>query len=230
MNEYIKIAASDGSGEFNAYVATPAKPNGAAIVLIQEIFGLNENIKLTAKYFAEQGYTVYAPDIFWRIEPGVDLDSQTESGREKAMALMAKLDKLLALKDCITTMDVLRQEHSKVGVVGYCLGGRLTYHMACNSNVDCAVAYYGVGIETVLEQADNLTTPLTINIPELDHMCPPEARAAIYEALDSKSNVNLHTYDGVGHAFARYNGSMYNEAAATLANQRAVDFLAKHLS
>lgn len=229
MNNFVKIAANDGSGEFNAYVAKPANPNGAAIVLIQEIFGLNENMRLTAERFAAQGYTVYAPDIFWRIEAGVDLDSETDSGREQAMALMGQVDKFLALTDCITTMDVLRKEHSKVGVVGYCLGGRLTYHMACKSDVDCAVAYYGVGIETVLEQAENLTTPLTINIPELDHMCPPEARSAIYEALNNKSNVNLHTYAGVGHAFARYNSSIYNEEAANLANQRADDFLARNL-
>lgn len=225
----IKITALDGSGEFSAYLSEPESGLGPGVVLIQEIFGVNDNIRLTADRIAEHGYRVCAPDLFWRLEPGVQLDSESEVGRSRAIALNKAVDKMLALKDCIATMNKLREGSVRVGVVGFCLGGRLAYYMATKTDVDCSVGYYGVGIETVLDQAVGLSTPLMLHIPENDHLCSPEARADIFAALEHKPEVSLHTYAGVGHAFARYGGGGFDHEAAESANARTLAFLRDHL-
>ncbi len=225
----IVIDALDGSGKFSAYLAEPDSGQGPGVVLIQEIFGINENMRIMANKLAEEGFRVCAPDLFWRIEPNIQLDSEVEVEREKAMGLNQKVDKIAALKDCIATLNYLREKSSKAGVVGFCLGGRLAYHMATKSDADCSVGYYGVGIETVLDQAVDMDTPLMLHIPEQDHLCPKEAREAIYSALGEKSNVELFTYEGAGHAFARYNSTPYVESAATLANSRTIEFLSRWL-
>lgn len=226
----VKISAFDGAGEFSAYLAEPQSGEGPGVVVLQEIFGVNQNMRQVADNFANMGYRVCVPDLFWRIEPGVQLDSATEEGRGKAMELFGKFHPATGLQDSKAALDFMKEGSKKVGVVGYCMGGRIAYHMATSSDADCCVGYYGVGIETVLDQAPNIKKPLMLHIPAEDHLCPPDAQAQIAKAMGDNSLVALHTYEGAGHAFARIGGHGYVESSATLANARTADFFSNNLS
>ncbi|NIB38362.1 dienelactone hydrolase family protein [Pseudomaricurvus alkylphenolicus] len=228
-NSEIKISAFDGTGEFSAYIAEPEGADGPGLVVLQEVFGVNQNMRDVADGFAKMGYRVCVPDLFWRIEPGVQLDSASEEGREKAMELFGKFQPATGLQDSMAALAFMKERCEKVGVVGYCMGGRLAYHMATASDADCLVGYYGVGIETVLDQAPNIKNPLMLHIPAEDHLCQPEAQAKINEALGDNPLVDLHTYAGAGHAFARVGGQGYVESAAKLANVRSAEFFSRNL-
>jgi len=127
MGSYVEITASDGAGTMRAYLATPERGSGPGLVLLQEIFGVNAFMKDMADYFAEEGYVVMVPDLFWRIEPGVELGSSEEE-RAKAFDLYGKLDVDKSVEDVAATIAALRAHEAqagKVGAVGYCLGGKL---------------------------------------------------------------------------------------------------------
>jgi len=224
----IKIEAADGSGRFQAYASGP-EDAASGVVVIQEIFGVNATMRAVADQLGQQGRRAIVPDLFWRIEPGVDLDSTRESEREQAMGYYRKFDLAKGIEDCVAAVAHLRGACARIGVVGYCLGGRLAYHTAVQTDADASVGYYGVGIETVLEDAGRGIRPLLLHFGETDELCGPDARAAIYGALESQPGVELHSYAGAGHAFARPNSVNFNPEAADLANQRTADFFDRHL-
>src|SRR5215469_3974054 len=177
---YITVKAKDG-GSFKAYLATPEKGSGPGIVLLQEIFGINAYIRSVADHYAEEGYVVLAPDLFWRIEPGIELGF-TDADRQKAFAYRAKFDIDKAVDDIGDTIAALRalpQCKGKIGAIGFCLGGLLAYLSAARLSVDCAVSYYGVGIERVLGEAAKITCPMVLHIAEKDKWTPPEVVTAI---------------------------------------------------
>ncbi|MDB5408255.1 MAG: Carboxymethylenebutenolidase, partial [Rhodospirillales bacterium] len=150
--KYITVAANDG-GAFRAYLATPESGSGPGIVLLQEIFGINQYMRDVADSYAEEGYVVLAPDLFWRLEPDVELN---ETQFEKAFALYGKFDVAKSVEDITATVAALRALPScqgKVGALGFCLGGKLAYLAAAHSGVDCAVSYYGVAIDEQLDVA-----------------------------------------------------------------------------
>ena len=225
----VKISTLDGSGNFSAYLAEPESGEGPGVVLLQEIFGINQNMRDLADRYASEGYRVCVPDLFWRIESGVQLDSSTSAGREKAMEIFEQYDPVAGLKDSMAALAYMREKSDKVGVVGYCMGGRIAYHMAVLSDADCCVGYYGVGIDTVLDQAVNIKNPLILHIPAHDHLCPPKAQAKISEALVDHQQVALFIYDDAGHGFARMGGGGYVEAAANLADARTEEIFTKNL-
>ena len=231
----ISIPASDG-GEFSAYLATPADvpATGApGLVLIQEIFGVNQEMRDRADHFAAEGFVVLCPDLFWRQEPGVQLTDQSKDEWDKAFALYQGFHEAKGVQDLIAALFCLRDRpecNGKAGAVGYCLGGKLAYLMATRSDVECAIAYYGVGIEAALDEANAILRPLLLHIAEDDQFVSKEAQGEITEALGRHPCVTLHAYPGVDHAFARTNGVTYNEKAATLAGQRSRAFLKEHLS
>src|SRR5690606_34956705 len=109
-----------------------------------------------------------------------------------------------------------------VGVLGYCLGGKLAYLAACRTDCDVAVGYYGVGIERALDEAASIRNPLVLHFAEDDQLCPPEARSRIYETLQGRTGVDLYTYPGCEHAFARVGGDHYNKPAANIAHERSI--------
>ena len=225
------IQSNDGK-EFEAYLAVHASGKGPGIVLLQEIFGVNKVMRDIADGYAEKGFTVICPDLFWRQEPGIQLTDQSEAEWARAFELYKGLDEAKAVADAAAAMTYLRQHTActgKVGATGYCLGGKLAYLIAVRFDPDCSVGYYGVGIENALDEAANLKCPLMLHIAREDKFCPPEAQAKIHAALDTNPLVTIYDYEGQDHAFARVGGEHYNAEAAQLAKQRSLEFFQRYL-
>lgn len=222
--QWIDIPALDGSGSFRAYMAVPAAGNGPGIVLAQEIFGINSTMQEVADYYAEEGYVVFAPDLFWRIEPGIEL-GYTEADWNRAFELFQAFDQDKGTEDIDATIKAMRSRPEvvgKIGCVGFCLGGKLAYLAATRTDVDVSVGYYGVGIEGVLDEADNIKGRLVLHIAEKDGFCPPEAQEQISAALGSRDNVEVYIYPGVDHAFARKGGDHFDKPSALMAHERSI--------
>jgi carboxymethylenebutenolidase len=225
----ITIKAFDG-GEFDAYLALPASGYGPGIVVLQEIFGVNSYMRSVADWYAAHGFVALCPDLFWRLERGVEL---TEADRPKAFSLYQELDEAKAVEDSAATLDFLRKHSAcsgRAGAVGFCLGGNLAYLLSVRFKPDCAVGYYGVSIEKSLDEAKNLNNPLLLHIAGADQFCPPEAQAQIHATLDANPLVTIHDYPYMEHAFGRVGGEHYASAAAELANLRSLEFLVKNLA
>jgi carboxymethylenebutenolidase len=227
---YIDIEAP-GGGKFRAYMAVPKGGSGKApgIVLCQEIFGINAYVRETADYYAEEGYVVLAPDLFWRMEPEVDMGYSPEEW-QKAFGFFQNFDIDKGIGDIGATVKTLRARpecNGKVGVLGHCLGGKLAYLTACRVDVDAAVGYYGVGIEGSLGEAKNIKCPLVLHFAELDKYCPKEARDQVYAALKDRPEIELYTYPGVDHAFARTMGEHFDKPSTIMAHSRSIALFRK---
>jgi carboxymethylenebutenolidase len=226
---FISLTAKDG-GTFRAYLATPASGKGPGIVLCQEIFGINAYVREVADNYAKDGYTVLAPDLFWRLEPGIDITDKTDADWKKALDLMNRFDIAAGVGDIQASIDSLRARGlKKVGAVGYCLGGQLAYLTAARTGVDASVGYYGVNIPAFLGEAASIRKPLMLHIAAEDGFVPKPAQEQMIAGLKDNPQVTLHRYDGVDHAFARPGGAHYARNAADLANSRTVDFFRRHL-
>ncbi|MEB0114513.1 dienelactone hydrolase family protein [Variovorax sp. RTB1] len=225
--QYIDMKAGDGSGSFRGYLALPAGGSGPGLVLAQEIFGINSTMRDVADDYAEEGYVVLVPDIFWRQEPNVEL-GYTEADWQRAFGYFQGFDEAKGMQDiqtAITTLRARAEVTGKVGVLGFCLGGKLAYLAACRTDADVAVGYYGVGIDAALGEADSIKSPLVLHIAELDKFCPPEARDKIVQTLKGRPNIALHVYPGMDHAFARLGGEHYDKASALMAHERTIGAL-----
>jgi len=230
MSEQISIATPDGS--FNAYLARPATTPAASVVVIQEIFGVNADVRETCDTLASLGYYALAPDLFWRVQPGVDLNDQTEEQWKQAMALKKAFDIDKGVDDITAAMAAARAlpgATGKVGVIGFCLGGLMTFLSAVRGHPDAAAAYYGGGTHNYLGEFRNLSCPLIMHLAEADEFIAAEARAAIIASASGNPKAQVYTYPGQNHAFARHHGKHYDATAATLANERTWAFLAQHL-
>jgi carboxymethylenebutenolidase len=226
----ITVRAKDG-GSFKAYLATPEQGSGPGIVLLQEIFGINAYIRGVADYYAEEGYVVLAPDLFWRIEPGIELGF-TGADREKAFALYGKFDVERSIDDIAATVAALRalpECKGKVGALGFCLGGLLAYLAAARAGVDCAVSYYGVGIEKRLDEASKVKCPMVFHMGALDKFTPPDVIESIRGAFKGRRDVEIYAYPGADHAFARKGGDHYDKPAAMMAHTRSIALFRKAL-
>ncbi len=230
MGETVTIRTPDG--EFAAYLARPQAAKAPAIVVIQEIFGVNKVMRDITDGFAANGFLALCPDLFWRIEPGVDITDQSEAEWKKAFELYNAFDVDAGVKDIAAAIGHARQDGQcagKVGAVGFCLGGLLAFLSATRTDVDAAVGYYGVGIESRLAEADKLADPLMLHIAEEDQFVPKPAQAMIVSALKNHPQVTLHSYPGRDHAFARKGGEHYDAADAEKANARTLAFFQKAL-
>jgi carboxymethylenebutenolidase len=233
-SEVIQVEASGGGG-FGCYVAHPERPNGAVLVVLQELFGVNANIRGIVDGFGAQGFLTFAPDLFWRQEPAVELDPSSAEARERATTLMKGLNPDQAVEDAATAIKSISSRfvppHAPAFAIGYCLGGKLAYLLLARGKVAGAVSYYGVGIHGVLEEAKHVKGRLLLHIAADDHLCPPEAQSKIAAAMAPLGNrVTVLTYGGVGHAFARRGGDGFNEHAAQCAEQETLGFLAAALT
>lgn len=231
MGTTISIKALDGSGSFNAYLAEPACGNAkAAVIVIQEVFGINAGIRDKADELARQGYLAVAPDLFWRLEPGIELDPDTQL--QQALDLFPKFDQQKGIEDIEATIKATRArvDGGKVGCVGYCLGGRLAYMTATRTDIDASVGYYGVGIDGLLNESHAIARPLMLHIPTADGFVPPEVQKQMHEGLDSHPRVTLHDYVGLDHGFATQFGKRRVDDAAKLADSRTSAFFAEHLA
>ena len=202
------------------------------MVVIQEIFGVNRVMREVCDRLASQGFLAICPDLFWRLEPGVDITDQTQGEWDKAFDLMSRFDVDQGVEDIRRAIDQVRGSagcDGKVGAVGYCLGGRLAYLTATRTDSDASVGYYGVGIEGYLGEAERLAHPLMLHIAEEDGFVPKEAQALITGALKDHPQVTLHTYPGCDHAFARPGGAHYDAKAAAQADGRTLAFFKQNL-
>jgi len=227
-----KVTIKGPDGTFSGYLASPASGSGPAVVVIQEIFGVNKVMRDICDWLAGEGYFALSPDLFWRIQPDVELTDKTEAEWQQAFDLMNKFDPQSGVKDIQATIDHLRGlpgSTGKVGAVGYCLGGLMAYLTACHTDADASVGYYGVNINTMLDAAAGIKKPLMLHVAGKDQFVPPEAQKAMHEGLDSNPLVTLHDYPEQDHAFAREGGEHYDAAAASSANSRTLAFFGENL-
>ncbi len=236
MGSTHSIQTFDHDASFNAYVAEPEGTPKAAIIVIQEIFGVNEGIRRKCDGWAAQGYLAVAPDLFWRIKPGIELDADVEAELQEAFGYFGQYDPNDGVKDIEATIRAIRagvgglSGVAKVGAVGYCLGGKLAYMVAARTDVDASVGYYGVMIDQMLDESHSIANPLMLHIPTADHLVGPEAQAAVHAGLDDHPRVTLHDYEGLDHGFAAEMGNRRDEAGAQLADGRTAAFFAEHLA
>jgi len=198
---------------------------------LQEIFGINDTMKATADRFAEEGYVVLVPDLFWRIKPGIEL-GYDEADMKQALAYLNQFDTNLAVDDIAATIAALRampEQAGKVGAVGYCLGGKLAFLSAARTDVDCAVSYYGVGLDAYLDEVPAVRCPMVFHFPENDALCPPETRERISAALRARPQIEQYVYPGCDHAFAAPARPQYDKPAAMMAYSRTLALLRKVL-
>lgn len=235
MGEMTRIKALDEEATFGAYVAQPAGEAKAAIIVIPEIFGVNPGIRQKCDKWAEAGYLAVAIDLFWRFAPGVELDPDIEEQLNVAFGYFQRYDANDGVKDIEAAIHAIRRGEvgapavEKVGCVGYCLGGRLAYMAAARTDISASVGYYGVMIDTMLNEAHAIANPLMLHIPTADHFVGPEAQAAIHAELDQHPKVVLHDYQGLDHGFAAEMGNRRDEAGAQLADSRTIAFFKEHL-
>lgn len=225
------VTISSSDGEFSAYLATP-KSDGPGVLVIQEIFGVNQDMRDHCDRLASQGYFALCPDLFWRQAPGIQLSDQSEDEWARAFELLQGFDLEPGIVDLKDSLEYLREIDGctgRVGTVGFCLGGKLVYLMACRSDAECNVSYYGVGLDELLHESAQITTPTMLHIAEEDEFVSKDAQAKINESLAHHPCVSIHNYPGVNHAFARHQGVHFNEAAAKLADGRTAAFFRANL-
>ena len=229
----IEIETLAHDGRFPSYCAEPDGTPKAAIIVIQEIFGVNEGIRRKCHHWASLGYLALAPDLFWRLQPDVQLDPDVPEQFQQALGLMGRFDQDTGIRDIEAAIRTARTRlgaGGKVGCVGYCLGGRLAFMMSARTDVDASVGYYGVGIDNLLREKHAVAHPLMLHIPTKDHFVGPAVQRAMHEGLDDHPRVTLHDYEGLDHGFAAELGLRRDDQAARLADSRTEAFFAEHLA
>src|ERR1700758_4013143 len=226
MKDRISIEGRDGT--FNAYIARPKTLPASTVVVLQELFGVNADIRKTCDELAEQGFVAVAPDLFWRQEPGVDLGVTSEADWQHGLRLYQAYDRDAGVRDVKDTIDTVSRLPGctrRGAVLGYCLGALMTFLTAVRYDLDAAVAYHGGDTEKYLDEVVGLRAPLLMHLGEEDEFISKAAQAQIKAALAKMPNVTIYSYPGQWHAFTRINGAHYNAEAAALANRRTSEFL-----
>lgn len=229
----VRIQGPDGA--FSAYVVRPARGGAPGLLLIQYISGVNRVMRRLADEFAALGFLVACPDLFWRQQPGVQINNDPAlvdpEEQARALELNAGFNDDHGIRDLLATLGYLRKQtgSAKVGCLGYCLGGRMAYLMAARSDVDCSVGYYGVNLHLYLSEAPHIRQPLLLHVAENDELCPSQTRDRILDGLKPNAHITAYVYPGARHAFALEGGRNFDPIAATLANERSISFLKQHL-
>jgi carboxymethylenebutenolidase len=230
MNDRITIEGRDGA--FGAYIARPKTLPAPGVVVLHEVFGVNADIRKTCDELAEQGFLAVSPDLFWRQEPGVDLSVTSEPDWQHGLRLYQAYDRNAGakdVKDAANAVAKLPECTGKVAVLGYCLGGLMTFLTAARYGVDAAVVYHGGDTEKYLGEVGGLNTPLLMHLAEEDEFISKPAQAEIKTALAKKPNAMVYSYPGQNHAFSRHGGAHYNAEAAALSHTRTNEFLRQQL-
>jgi carboxymethylenebutenolidase len=231
MTDHIIVQGQDGT--FSAYIARPKTLPASAVVVLQELFGVNADIRKHCDELAEQGYLAVAPDLYWRQEPGVDLNVTSQADWDHGLRLYQAYDRDAGVRDIKDTIDAVRslsECNGKVALLGYCLGALMVFMTAVRKDgIDTAVWYHGADTEKYLGEVDGLHAPILVHLAEDDEFISKAAQAAIRETLAKKPNATAYSYPGQCHAFSRHNGKHYNAATAYLANGRTSEFLNRQL-
>jgi len=230
MNDQITIQGRDGS--FKAYIARPSVLPAPAVVVLQEVFGVNADIRAHCDEIAGQGFVAVAPDLYWRQEPGIELDASSDADWQHAVRLYQEYDRDTGAKDIRDAASVvadLPDCTGKVGLLGYCFGGLMVFLTAARYGTDAGVAFHGGETEKYLDEVGGLDAPILMHLAEEDEFISKAAQAKIKEALAQKPNAVVYSYPGQFHAFSLHNGAHYDTAAAELANERSFEFLRQHL-
>jgi len=232
MGEMIQIESRDGK-LFSAYLALPSQPQSSApgIVLLPEVFNTNPHIRSVCDGYADDGFVVLAPDVYWRQEPDAYM-AYTDDGRAKAQSLRARLDTdqfALDLEDTVSALRARPDCTGKVGVMGFCLGGKFAYLSAVRHTIQAAVSYYGVQIDEHLDEVAKLKCPLLMHFAEIDQHVPAPAVELIREKLAPTGLAEIHVYPDTEHGFNRYGYPPHHEAQATVARERTVRHFRSHL-
>jgi carboxymethylenebutenolidase len=227
----ITIKTNDG-GAMSAYIAMPQTLPAPVVIVIQEIFGVNAELRAKCDTLADQGYIAICPDLFWRIEPGIELSDNVPEQLQRAFHLFSVFNIEQGVEDLQATLAhalSMKACTGKVGAVGYCLGGKLAFLMAIKTEIHAVVSYYGVGLGAMLDQADKIAEPLLLHIAGDDEFVPKDEQAKIIAAMEEHPTAEVYSYPGMDHAFARGGGMHYNHDAARLADGRTEAFLKKAL-
>jgi len=228
----IKITATDNAGTFDCYLVEPKSKPAGVVVVIQEIFGVNRSLRETCDAIADLGFFALAPDLFWRQEPNVDISDKTKAEWDKAFALMNGFDQATGIEDLKATVEVARTlpgSNGRVATMGFCLGGRLAFMMAEQSNADANISYYGVGLDGLLGDLGRVSRPLVVHIADQDEFFPAEGRAKVVAATRDHPQVRTYVYPNANHAFARVGGVHWDGRSAVIANGRTAEALAAAL-
>lgn len=231
MTTNTTIPTLDGNGEIPAYVAKPSGEPRGAIIVIQEIFGVNPGIVKKADDWAAQGYLAVAPDVFWRQEAGLEFDADVPEQFNAAVGYMMKHDFDEGIRDVEAVIHWIRGKAGvpRVGLIGFCMGGRVAYMAATRTDIDASVGYYGVMIDKMLGEKNAIANPLMLHVPTADGFVPADAQKAMHDGLDDHAKVTIHDYDGLDHGFADEHGKRRDEAGAALADKRTAEFFRTHI-
>ena len=220
-------------GTFGVHVVVPDAPNGAGVVLIQEIFGIGSYITAVADRLAGLGYCVGAPDLFWRFAPGHTAEHD-DAGLAQSFELVMQLDGDKAVTDCLATLAHLRElpeVTGPVGLLGFCLGGTVAVGCALAGDPDAVVSYYGSGVPDMVAQLGAITAPTLLHFGGSDPYIAPEKIEAVVAAVPHHPAIELNVEAGAGHAFDNHDAPMFHDAeAAAHAWGLTRGFLARHLS
>jgi carboxymethylenebutenolidase len=222
----LTIRSSDG-GEFQAYLALPPQGKGPGLVILQEIFGVNRHVRAVADRYASEGYVVLAPDLFWRMKPGLEF-GYSQADIEAALPYYEKFDQRLGLSDIADTVAGLRSLlacSGRVGVLGYCLGGTMAFRAAAACDVDVAICYYGGGIVNFLEEAESIKCPILMHFGALDEDIPLQSVERIRDALLPIWDVEVYVYPDAGHGFNCDERASYDRQSAMIAYGRTLDLM-----
>jgi len=223
MSEYVTLKAADGF-ELSAYVARPDGEPIAALIVVQEIFGVNSHIRSVADGYAKDGFLAVAPALFDRIEPGVDLGYEG-ADMQKAMSFVPKLNPEKSLEDIAAAVDFAADATGKkVGVIGYCFGGTMAWLSATRLNVAAAVGYYGGHIAHYT--SEDPKAPVMLHFGKLDTHIPTSVADAVHAA---HPEVEIYWYEA-GHGFNCNARGSFDPASAALARERSLSFLKKNLA
>lgn len=227
--DYVTVPSADGD-TFDAYLSLPGGGRGAGVVMIPEIFGINEGLRRCADLFAGEGYVVAAPDIFWRLERNVELD-YGEAAYKKAFALHRAFDYDQGVADMNDAIEWLRRQlfcTGRVCLTGFCLGGTMAYLAAARTEVDAAAGYYATRIQNFLPDAAKVDRPLLLHFGRKDHTTPPDILDPILNAIGGNANITPYIYETAGHAFANpARPETYMEEVAREAHRRTFDLFAR---
>ena len=232
MGDWIEIAALNEEGAFKAYRATPEGTPRAAIIVIQEIFGVSAGIRKKADDWAALGYLALAPDMFWRFAPGYSVDPDIAEQAADAFKVREQFDADKAVLDVEAAIRVARAavEGGKVGIVGFCMGGRVAYLAATRTDIDASVGYYGARIDRSLHEAHAIAKPLLLQFAGSDGFIPAESLTKINAALADNAHVTIVEVPGVDHGFADTFGKRRSDAEAIAADARTRAFFEEHLA